>query len=119
MADKHSLQASEKPFIYTTGRLLSWMSALPRYLIKGYMLAISPILGTNCRFYPSCSRYALDAVEAFGFWKGTWLTTVRLLRCQPLCDPGVDFVPEKFAWFPAKNPVDYHADDTSVCKGCN
>ena len=63
--------------------------------IKGYERCISPLFGPSCRFYPSCSHYAIEALERFGPIKGSWLTTKRLLKCHPLHAGGDDPVPEK------------------------
>ena len=59
-------------------------------LLKAYKYTISPLLPSACRFYPSCSSYAIEALEKYGFWKGTWLAIGRLLRCQPFCAGGYD-----------------------------
>ena len=59
-------------------------------LIKAYKLLISPLLPNSCRFYPSCSEYALDALNKYGFVKGLWLTIKRIGRCHPFCDGGYD-----------------------------
>jgi hypothetical protein len=56
---------------------------------------MSPLLGQNCRFYPTCSHYSIEALERFGAVKGSWLTIKRLLKCHPLHPGGVDPVPEK------------------------
>ena len=69
--------------------------------IKIYRKFISPLLPPSCRFYPSCSAYALEAVERFGIIKGSLLALFRILRCNPLCRGGIDYVPEKFP-FPFK-----------------
>ncbi len=61
--------------------------------IRGYQLLISPLLGNNCRFYPSCSHYAQEAIEVHGGVKGLWLTIRRLLRCHPFNPGGFDPVP--------------------------
>ncbi|MFT7008129.1 MAG: putative membrane protein insertion efficiency factor [Colwellia sp.] len=61
--------------------------------IKGYQRFISPILGSNCRFYPSCSCYACEAIERFGVVKGGWLASKRILKCHPLNEGGEDPVP--------------------------
>ncbi|MCK5709574.1 MAG: membrane protein insertion efficiency factor YidD [Deltaproteobacteria bacterium] len=58
--------------------------------IKAYKYFISPILPPSCRFHPSCSEYALDAFNKYGFIKGLWLTLKRIGRCHPLCDGGYD-----------------------------
>jgi putative membrane protein insertion efficiency factor len=65
-------------------------------LVRGYRRWISPILGPGkCRFEPSCSAYALEALETHGSLKGLGLTLWRILRCQPLCRGGFDPVPPK------------------------
>ena len=63
-------------------------------LIRGYQLLISPLLGNHCRFYPSCSQYAREALEQHGVLRGLWLAVRRLLRCHPWHEGGVDPVPE-------------------------
>jgi uncharacterized protein len=65
------------------------------WTIRGYQLAISPMLGPRCRFYPSCSCYAHTAIERFGAWRGFWLGVRRLLRCHPFTEGGYDPVPDK------------------------
>ena len=62
-------------------------------LLTGYRRFISPLLGPRCRFYPSCSAYALEAVQAHGALRGTWLAVRRLSRCHPFHAGGVDPVP--------------------------
>ncbi|HXF29178.1 MAG TPA: membrane protein insertion efficiency factor YidD [Chlamydiales bacterium] len=52
-------------------------------LIKLYRLCISPLIGSCCRFSPTCSQYALEAFEKNGFWKGLWMTLKRLSQCHP------------------------------------
>jgi putative membrane protein insertion efficiency factor len=63
------------------------------WLLKAYRLVISPLYGNVCRYYPSCSAYALRAVEAHGAVKGSWLAARRLLRCHPWALGGYDPVP--------------------------
>ena len=63
-------------------------------LIKGYRYLLSPFFGQHCRFHPSCSAYALEAVETHGALHGTGLAVRRLLRCHPLAPGGYDPVPE-------------------------
>ena len=62
-------------------------------LIKVYRYAISPLLGPNCRFAPSCSAYALEAIERHGPWAGAWLAFRRIGRCHPWHPGGHDPVP--------------------------
>ncbi|WP_119156431.1 membrane protein insertion efficiency factor YidD [Caldimonas tepidiphila] len=69
------------------------MRALLILLVKGYRLLLSPWLGSVCRFEPTCSAYALGALERHGAWAGTYLTLRRLARCHPWCAGGCDPVP--------------------------
>ena len=70
------------------------MNLLLRFLVRGYQRVISPVLGPGkCRFEPSCSTYALEALERHGTLRGLRLSIGRLLRCQPLCRGGYDPVP--------------------------
>ena len=62
-------------------------------LILFYQRVISPMTPPTCRYYPSCSQYALTAIQRFGPLKGTWLAVRRLLRCHPWTPGGVDHVP--------------------------
>lgn len=62
-------------------------------LIRVYQAAISPWLGPGCRFEPSCSCYAVEAIERYGVGRGGWLAAQRLGRCHPLGDSGYDPVP--------------------------
>jgi hypothetical protein len=62
-------------------------------LVKGYRLLLSPWLGSSCRFTPSCSAYALQALERHGAAAGSYLTLARLVRCHPWCEGGHDPVP--------------------------
>jgi uncharacterized protein len=73
----------------------SVMRLLIRYLIKTYQLLISPYIQSSCRFDPSCSKYALQALNQHGVIKGLWLTSCRLLRCNPWANSGYDPVPNK------------------------
>ena len=61
--------------------------------IRLYQRYLSPLLGTNCRFYPSCSQYAIEALQAHGVFRGSALAIWRILRCQPFCEGGHDPVP--------------------------
>jgi putative membrane protein insertion efficiency factor len=64
-------------------------------LIRGYRWAISPLFPPSCRFHPTCSQYALEAIDRFGAIKGGWLGLKRILRCHPLQPGGYDPVPPK------------------------
>lgn len=80
-------------------------------LIVGYRKGLSPMLGPRCRFYPSCSAYALEAIQVHGAAKGSALATWRICRCHPWTPGGVDHVPPKGAWKPAPYvPLEDHAD---------
>ena len=76
------------------------MQTLCLILLRGYKYLISPLLGPRCRFYPSCSEYAIEAVERFGAARGSWLAIKRITKCHPWhpggCDPVPD-VPEKLS----------------------
>jgi len=65
------------------------------FLIRIYRYGISPLMGSHCRFYPSCSCYAQTAVEQYGVLRGGWLAIRRLARCHPWHPGGVDPVPER------------------------
>lgn len=71
------------------------MKLFLRFLIRIYQYVFSPLLGTCCRFAPSCSHYAAEAVEKHGAWKGFLLTVRRLLSCHPLGKSGYDPVPDR------------------------
>jgi putative membrane protein insertion efficiency factor len=68
---------------------------IPIGLIKFYQKFISPMLGPTCRFHPSCSYYAIEAITKHGFIKGSWLSIRRISKCHPLHSGGYDPVPEK------------------------
>jgi len=73
------------------------MQQIAVFFIKGYRYLISPLLGNHCRYYPSCSSYALTALQRFGFFRGGILSVKRLSRCHPWHKGGVDMVPEKLS----------------------
>lgn len=68
---------------------------IPVLLIRGYQLFISPWLGANCRYSPTCSAYALQALRVHGLLYGGWLTVKRIVSCNPWGGSGYDPVPEK------------------------
>lgn len=78
-------------------RALHVSARVPRWCVAGvlrlYRVIVSPLYGQTCRFYPSCSAYALEAVETHGVVRGGWLAGSRLLRCHPWNPGGVDPVP--------------------------
>ena len=63
------------------------------YLVRCYRFVISPLLPARCRFYPTCSSYALEALQVYGGFRGGWLTVKRVCRCHPWGGSGIDFVP--------------------------
>jgi putative membrane protein insertion efficiency factor len=91
----------------------SWRSAPARFLIgaiRGYQTYVSPALPPTCRFYPSCSAYAVEALQVHGVAWGFCLTVWRLLRCAPWHPGGIDPVP------PARNrPAQDHHEEQAPC----
>jgi putative membrane protein insertion efficiency factor len=69
-------------------RLLVWV-------VRAYQLLLSPMLGQNCRFYPSCSNYAIEAIHTHGAARGSYLAARRVCRCHPWNEGGADPVPPK------------------------
>lgn len=70
---------------------LARIAALP---VHAYRLVLSPLLGQNCRYHPTCSAYALEALERHGAVKGSWLVMRRITRCHPWGGSGIDNVPD-------------------------
>jgi len=70
-----------------------WPAEFLVLLVRGYQLLISPMLGPHCRFQPTCSQYAVEALRTHGALKGAWLALRRLGRCHPLHTGGYDPVP--------------------------
>jgi putative membrane protein insertion efficiency factor len=85
-------------------RVPAFLMGLPRLAVIGFLIAyrkvVSPLYGQVCRFYPSCSAYALEAVTVHGVVRGSWLAARRLVRCHPWNDGGVDHVPGGGRSFP-------------------
>ena len=71
------------------------LSYFLKALITVYKYVVSPLLGPKCRYLPTCSSYALEAIEVHGPLKGSWLGAKRILRCHPWGDSGYDPVPQK------------------------
>lgn len=73
------------------------LAQLPRRMaagvVRGYQLLVSPVLPGSCRYHPSCSAYAIDALNRHGFFKGAWLGLGRIVRCHPWGGEGFDPVP--------------------------
>jgi putative membrane protein insertion efficiency factor len=84
------------------------MKALLVWLLRGYQLLLSPMLGQNCRFYPTCSNYAIEALRTHGAARGSLLAARRVCRCHPWNAGGVDPVP----------PPRHEQSSTAAC-GCN
>jgi len=86
-------------------RFASFLVTLPQrvliWLVRGYRLLLSPWLGSSCRFEPTCSAYALQALQVHGAAAGSYLTATRLLRCHPWCQGGHDPVPTHVAPAPS------------------
>lgn len=70
------------------------IAKLLRLIVRCYRMLLSPLLPPACRFYPSCSAYAEQALIQHGAWRGSWLTASRICRCGPWHDGGYDPVPE-------------------------
>jgi putative membrane protein insertion efficiency factor len=88
------------------------MKTLLRFLLRAYQLTISPLMGPRCRFYPSCSNYALEALQVHGAAKGSLLALKRVCRCHPWNDGGVDPVPPQA-------PLDEKRNSSTTACGCN
>lgn len=85
-----------------------------RWLIRLYRHYISPFLAPRCRFLPSCSAYADEALQRHGSLRGAWLAGKRILRCNPFGSAGYDPVPEVFRWW--HKPDNEAACRTGVCQ---
>ncbi len=76
-----------------TSKVLLLPKVLLLLLIKIYQYTLSPLLGPRCRFYPSCSHYAVEALQTQHFLRALWLIIYRIIRCNPLHSGGYDLVP--------------------------
>lgn len=88
-------EANIKTYLSLYRDLGHGMKILLIWLIRGYRTLISPLFPPVCRFQPTCSSYAIQAIERFGAWRGSWLAIRRILRCHPFHPGGYDPVPEK------------------------
>jgi putative membrane protein insertion efficiency factor len=70
------------------------MSHILLFIIKLYKKFLSPLIPPSCRYYPTCSTYAIEAIQEWGALKGTYLAIVRILKCNPLFPGGIDNVPK-------------------------
>ena len=87
--------------------LLTWILKAP---ILAYRLTLSPFVGRNCRYLPTCSEYALESLDRHGPWTGTWLILRRLGRCQPWGGHGYDPVPDA-----TRRPAATHTHSAGSC----
>jgi putative membrane protein insertion efficiency factor len=71
------------------------VTAAALFLVRAYQRGVSPLLGARCKYHPSCSQYALEALRELGFVRGTLVASWRLLRCNPWSDGGVDHVRDR------------------------
>jgi putative membrane protein insertion efficiency factor len=94
---RNSTAAVVRFFQFATANLGRMLWNLPKniliLLLLAYRKVVSPLYGQVCRFFPSCSAYALEAITVHGAVKGSWLAARRLVRCHPWNDGGVDHVP--------------------------
>jgi len=74
---------------------MTWTVRLGVMLVRGYQLLLSPISGGACRFHPSCSAYAMEALTTHGLARGSWLALRRVSRCHPFARSGFDPVPPR------------------------
>ena len=88
-------------------RLLHW-------LIRFYQIAISPLIGPRCRYFPTCSQYSLEAIHTHGALKGSWLATKRVCRCHPWGGSGYDPVPAKAIRFISFQQIDSQKPHVAV-----
>lgn len=85
--------ASDETALATSEESSGWLARRGMSLIRFYQTSISPLTPPSCRFTPSCSQYTLEAIEKYGFFKGSWLGAKRISRCHPFHPGGHDPVP--------------------------
>lgn len=103
-------------------RKVGILAAAACLCVRFYQIAISPILhtipGSGCRFYPTCSQYAIDAIKKHGVIKGCIMGFFRILRCNPLCEGGIDPVPDNFTFRGLfRRNTDPENSDSGTCAG--
>jgi len=96
-------------------RRLSWWAGWPvravlLVAVHAYRLVLSPVLGGQCRFHPSCSAYAVEAIRNCGAVRGVALTAWRVARCSPLSRGGVDYPPARRGWWVYDAAIQAHQD---------
>ncbi|TAD75861.1 MAG: membrane protein insertion efficiency factor YidD [Oscillatoriales cyanobacterium] len=79
-------------------RWQTWSAQLAIALVRAYQRWLSPLLGPNCRYYPTCSHYAIGSMQQFGVVRGSLLGVARILRCHPFHPGGYDPVPAAWSW---------------------
>jgi len=89
----HKIKSSKQLDISSTFEDNTPIKKVLLILIRTYQYIISPLLGPSCRFYPTCSEYAIQAIMKYGPTKGLWLFLKRILRCHPFNPGGIDLVP--------------------------
>lgn len=89
----------------STEKTVSWPARLLLIALRGYQAFLSPLMPSGCKFHPSCSRYAAEAVARYGARRGAWLAARRLLRCRPFSPGGYDPVPDP----PEPDPLSHAA----------
>lgn len=89
------------------------MNKLLVWLLRAYQLLLSPMMGQSCRFYPTCSNYAIEAIRTHGAARGSLLSARRVCKCHPWHDGGVDLVP------PVRDKNSSPTNSSSTARGCN
>ncbi|MEI6847669.1 MAG: membrane protein insertion efficiency factor YidD [Chlorobiaceae bacterium] len=84
-----------------------YVNKLPILLIKFYQMFISPLFGPSCRYYPTCSSYALEAFRRHNFFYAAWITAWRIFRCNPFSKGGFDPVPLNNKEFSGNNKCEW------------